>query len=136
MKSARTQQEEQSEGQNHHQLDNFFRELTNPSDDGWTSDCIYLSKEAPPAPTCIKPAFDEESPQLLPGQPPANCWNSNMTISTQRVCFLRFYESESPVRLMAVYWGLSQLALFKRHASWTDYHYLRTHSLPGAIKSL
>lgn len=111
VQSARTQQEGQSEAQHNHQLENFFREITKPSDDRWTSDCTYLSKEAPPAPARIKPAFDEESPQLLPGQPPANCWNSNMTISTQRVCFLRFCKSEFSVRLMGVYQVLSQQAL-------------------------
>lgn len=103
MRSARTQQEGQSEAQPNHQLDNFFREITQSNNDGRTSDCIYLSKEAPPAPARIKPAFDKESPQLLPRQPPAHCGNSNVTISTQRICFLRFCKSEFPVRLMGIY---------------------------------
>lgn len=103
---------------------------------GWTLGCVYLSKEAPPAPTCIKPAFDEKSPQLLPGQPPADCWSAYVTIDTQRVRFLRFCGSEFPVRLMVVCRGLSQRALYKRHAFWTDYHYLGTRSHPEVIKRL
>lgn len=129
VQSAQTQQEGQSEAQHNHQLDAFFREITKPSDNGWTSDRIYLSKEAPAAPPCIKPAFDEESPQLLPGQPPAHCWDSNMAVSTQRVGFQSFWKSEFPVRLMVVYWVLSRHALFRRHASWTDYHYLLLYKL-------
>lgn len=129
VQSAQTQQEAQSEAQRNHQLDTFFREITKPSDNGWTWDRIYLSKEAPAAPPCIKPAFDEESPQLLPGQPPAHCWDSNMAVSTQRVGFQSFWKSEFPVRLMVVYWVLSRHALFRRHASWTDYHYLLWYKL-------
>lgn len=125
VRSARTQPEGQSEAQLNHQRDNFFREITQSSNDGRTSGCIYLSKEAPSAPARIKPAFDKESPQLLPCQPPAHCGNSNGAISTQRIRFLRFCKSEFPVRLRGIYWDLSQ------QASWSDYHQSGKRSLPG-----
>lgn len=101
------------------------RSINQSSNDRWTSGCSYLSKEAPPAPARIKPAFDKESPQLLPRQPPAHCGNSNVTISTQRICFLRFCKSKIPVRLMGIHWGQSQ------QASCSDYHQSRKRSLPG-----
>lgn len=51
---------------------------------------IHLSEEAPAAPSSIKPAFDEESPELLPGQPPAGQWQLTSAISTKWVRLLGF----------------------------------------------
>lgn len=52
--------------------------------------CHHLSEEAPAAPASIKPAFDEESSQLLPGQPPSGQGQTALAISAQQVCLLRF----------------------------------------------
>ena len=56
--------------------------------------CHHLSKEAPAAPSSVKPAFNEESPELLPGQPPARQRDPPSAISTQQVRLLRFCKQE------------------------------------------
>lgn len=54
----------------------------------------HLSNESPAAATCIKPTLDEESPQLLPGQPPAGGGDPTMAVSTEQVGLLRFCKQE------------------------------------------
>lgn len=69
--------------------------------------CYHLSEEAPAAPSGIKPAFNEQSPQLLPGQPPAGHGNPTTAISTEQVCLLRFCKQEKNAgwELPLIYWA-------------------------------